>query len=252
MSGIEIKDGYSLTNKMRRIRRECPLTSTEQALYYELIAICNEGGWSEVFSVSSAELYNTLQISKNSLIKARMVLINAQLISYKSGKSKRQFSSYSFTTTSKYEPDRGTDKGTDRGTDRGTDSIKNVTTIINYKENETKTETKQKLKIKNFGKMNKDGFNTMPGEIDVGELPQLKITAAIQIVKICKQADIDQEKTLSMWQIFKIQNLTGKKYYQNIEAVQSHFINWIKTQTFKSDGKDKGHISGKTMEFDAP
>jgi hypothetical protein len=137
-------DGYTLTSRMRKARREYPLTSTEQALYYELIAICNEGGWNEVFSCSCAELCCTLQITGNTLVKARMALINAGLISYKSGKSKRQFSTYSLLTTSKIDTDVGTDKGRDKGTDEGRDSIKKLST----KENSTnKTETKQELAL---------------------------------------------------------------------------------------------------------
>ena len=134
-------DGYSLTHKMRKIRREYPLTSTEQALYYELIAICNEGDWSEVFSVSCAELCNTLQVTTNSLVKARMALINASLISYKSGKSRRQFSSYSFSSVSKFDIDKGTDKGTDKGRDKGIDVSKSLITIINNTETKTKTKS---------------------------------------------------------------------------------------------------------------
>lgn len=135
-------DGYSLMAKMRKARREYPLTSTEQALYYELLAICNEGGWTEVFSCSCAELCYTLQITNNTLVKARMSLINAGLISYKSGKSRRQFSSYSFTSVSKFDIDVGRDKGTDRGRDRGTDVDENVMTNIKDKQ-KTKTQTKQ-------------------------------------------------------------------------------------------------------------
>ena len=121
-----------------------------------------------------------------------------------------------------------------------------------YLHTDNENENENKDVFKEDSVLQKKGFNTMPKEIDIGELPQLKINAAIEIVKICKQVDIDINKTISMWKIFKIQNLTGKKYYQNIEAVQSHFINWIKTQNFKSNGKDKGHTAGKEMEFDAP
>ena len=34
-------DGYSLTEKMRKARRRNRLTATEQALFYELVAVCN-------------------------------------------------------------------------------------------------------------------------------------------------------------------------------------------------------------------
>ncbi|WP_165026320.1 hypothetical protein [Dysgonomonas sp. ZJ279] len=92
-------DGYSLTAKMRKIRRRFRLTATEQALYQELISICNEEGWSEIFRVANNELFIALNITEKTLIKARESLINSELIFYKSGKSKRSVGSYSFTKT---------------------------------------------------------------------------------------------------------------------------------------------------------
>lgn len=55
---------------------------------------------------SNDELCAALHISENTLNAARMALINVRLVYYSSGKSKRQFSRYSFTTaltTSKFE-----------------------------------------------------------------------------------------------------------------------------------------------------
>lgn len=96
MAKIELR-GYELVNKLKRTRRRINLTSTEQALYHELVSICNESDWSEIFDCSNDELRRALLISENTLIAARLSLINAGLIFYKSGKSKRKFGEYSFT-----------------------------------------------------------------------------------------------------------------------------------------------------------
>ena len=42
-------DGYTLTEKMRKARRRFRFTATEQALFYELVAICNGEDWRDVF-----------------------------------------------------------------------------------------------------------------------------------------------------------------------------------------------------------
>lgn len=82
-------DGYSLTEKMRKARRRNRLTATEQALFYELVAVCNSEGWEDVFSCSNIELCFSLNIDEKTLIRARLSLINAGLVYYKSGKGKR-------------------------------------------------------------------------------------------------------------------------------------------------------------------
>lgn len=89
-------DGYSLTEKMRKARRTFRLSATEQALFHELVAICNGEGWEDVFVCSNAELCYTLNVSEKTLIRSRDRLIAAGLVFYKSGKSKRDVGRYSF------------------------------------------------------------------------------------------------------------------------------------------------------------
>jgi len=135
--------GYELTAKMRKTRRRHPLTSTEQALFYELVAICNEDEWAESFYVASAELCHALSITENTLNNARLRLIQVGLISYNSGKSKRQFSQYSFETVSKFDTNIGGDTGGDARTNTGGDNTKKVRTIINNKTKPKQTQTKK-------------------------------------------------------------------------------------------------------------
>ena len=89
-------DGYTLTEKMRKARRRFRFTATEQALFYELVAICNGEDWRDVFDCSNIELCFALNVNEKTLIKARESLINAGLIYYKSCKG-NYIQSYSIT-----------------------------------------------------------------------------------------------------------------------------------------------------------
>lgn len=134
-------DGYTLTAKLKKMRRRFRLTATEQAIYHELVGICNEDGWEDIFCASNEEICSALSISENTLNTSRQTLINAGLIYYLSGKSKRQVGKYSFkkpfkenkTTTSKNEGDVEVNPEVDHYTNTEVDPE-------DY--NKTKTETK--------------------------------------------------------------------------------------------------------------
>lgn len=100
-----------------------------------------------------------------------------------------------------------------------------------------------KNKIEGVGE--RKGFDTMPKYEQFNGLPEIKIGAAIQLLKITKQYDVTELQISGMWEIFKVQNLTGTKYYQNIDEIYSHFINWIKTQNFNY-GTDKKSIASRS------
>ncbi len=128
-------DGYTLTEKMRKARRRFRFTATEQALFYELVAICNGEDWRDVFDCSNIELCFALNVNERTLVKARESLINAGLIYYKSGKSRRVVSSYSFVrefkttviTTVNSTVDNTPNGPTDKRGDKTTNSTTNST-----------------------------------------------------------------------------------------------------------------------------
>jgi len=96
---------------------------------------------------------------------------------------------------------------------------------------------KDKFKDKDKDKdiiINKNGFFK---ELDFDELPEQYQRSIIEQMKIQKQKDIELNVVLSMWQIFKTQNLTGDKFYNNRNEVYRHFTNWIKTQKFEHNAK---------------
>lgn len=90
-------NGYVLTERLRKARRRHHLSAPCQALYYELVAICNEESWEDVFKCSNDELTRALNVTEKSLINYRLELIQAGLIGYRSGKTKKNISDYSFT-----------------------------------------------------------------------------------------------------------------------------------------------------------
>ena len=117
-------NSYQLISKLRKIRNDTYLTAIDQALYYELISICNEKGWKEVFEARSSVLCTSLNIWDKTLRKSRKILADAGLISFESCRDKRVGCYYSFRTnlsndikSSVISSVNGTDENTGENTD---------------------------------------------------------------------------------------------------------------------------------------
>lgn len=91
-------------------------------------------------------------------------------------------------------------------------------------------------------------FNTKPKFSDFQELPEIKIGSAIELLSITKKVKATKEQIVGLWEVFKVQNLTGENYYHSEEKVYSHFIHWIKTQNF-TDADSKKPLN--QQRFDA-
>ena len=89
-------NSYQLISKLRKVRGDTYLSTASQALYHELVAICNDMKWKEVFFIHSSLLCANLDISDNTLRKSRESLAGAQLIYYKTSKDRRIGCYYSF------------------------------------------------------------------------------------------------------------------------------------------------------------
>ncbi len=85
-----------LISKLRKVRGDTYLSTASQALYHELVAICNDMKWKEVFFIRSSLLCANLDMSDNTLRKSRESLAGAQLIYYKTSKDRRIGCYYSF------------------------------------------------------------------------------------------------------------------------------------------------------------
>lgn len=86
----------------------------------------------------------------------------------------------------------------------------------------------------------KKGFNTNPIKTDFNGIPQQYIDKSIELIFYSTQKKVPPDSIKGMWDIFKVQNLTGENFYQNEGKVFSHFLNWIKTQ--KIDTSTKGNL----------
>lgn len=112
-------NSYQLISKLRKVRDDTYLTTAAQALYHELVAICNEMKWKDVFKKKNSDLCSILNMSEKTLIKSRGDLSDAGLLYFQSTKDKRIGCYYSFTTviSSVYFTDESTDDSTDESTD---------------------------------------------------------------------------------------------------------------------------------------
>ena len=117
-------NSYQLISKLRKVRADTYLTAIDQALYHELISICNEKGWKEVFEARSSVLCTSLNIWDKTLRKSRKILADAGLISFESCRDKRVGCYYSFQTnlsndikSSVISSVNGTDENTGENTD---------------------------------------------------------------------------------------------------------------------------------------
>lgn len=89
-------NSYQLISKLRKVRADTYLTAADQALFHELVALCNELKWKEVFFIRSNVLCGNLNMSDNTLRKSRKALADAHLLSFETCKDKRVGCYYSF------------------------------------------------------------------------------------------------------------------------------------------------------------
>lgn len=82
-------NSYQLVSRLKKIRVATYLSTADQALYHELIYICNEQKWQDVFNKKNSELCFALNMSEKTLIKSRRKLCDAGLIRFRSSKDKR-------------------------------------------------------------------------------------------------------------------------------------------------------------------
>lgn len=87
---------FQLISKLKKIRDDTYLTAIDQVLYHELVSICNESKWKDVFYIRSNIICGNLSISDNTLRKSRKALADAGLLSFESCKDKRIGCYYSF------------------------------------------------------------------------------------------------------------------------------------------------------------
>lgn len=86
--------------------------------------------------------------------------------------------------------------------------------------------------------------NNFPKVEDFNGLPEIKIGSAKQLIQITQKINVSEADIMGMWEVFKVQALTGKKFYPNEDEVYSHFINWVKDKKFTQT------TAGVKLKFD--
>lgn len=107
----------------------------------------------------------------------------------------------------------------DKDKDKDKYSLNNNTVTSNNEVTNYNSEKKEKNNFPNFS--------------DFDSLPEININAIIQRIKITKFIDVSREDLLALWEVFKVENLTGNNYYPNAEKVYKHFGEWVKFQKFE-------------------
>lgn len=87
---------------------------------------------------------------------------------------------------------------------------------------------------------NKPQFKSTAGGFFAGtehmelSLNDVQIGAAIQYLSIGRQIKADPKLVNDLWKIFKIKELTGKKWYQNESAIYTHFMNNLRYEKIEA------------------
>jgi len=203
-------------------------------LYFLLRANWEDGRWKGIDVKRGQLITGRLQLSKDTGL-SEMEVRTCQNKLKKTGEiTIKSTSKYSIITICKY----------DTYQNKFDNSNQQVNHQINQQLTNNQPTTNQQITtnntLNNKEEVNKKEFITMPLPENFNGLPEIKIGSVIQLFKITKQTDISKQDVSGLWEVFKIQNLTGKKFYEDEDAVYSHFINWTKKQNIeKKNGTDK-------------
>jgi len=205
-------------------------------LYFLLRANWEDGRWKGIDVKRGQLITGRLQLSKDTGLSEREIRTCLEKLKTTGEIAIKTTSKYSIVTICKYDVYQNKYDKTDQQNDQQNDQRKT---------NERPTSDQQTTtnNTLNNNKHNKV-FNTMPLASDFNGIPEIKIGMLQELVKITKQVDLGKEDIVSLWDVFKIQTLTGKKYYAEEDEVYSHFINWAKDKKFttkKTGNQDKNN-----------
>jgi hypothetical protein len=99
-----------------------------------------------------------------------------------------------------------------------------------------KEEGKPKGSIKNFGAV-PDEWNRFPMPEDLNGLPAPYVEKTIELIFRVQKIKMTETDITSLWDVFKLQNMTGKNVYADSGKVYSHFLNWIEKKKITSEEK---------------
>lgn len=202
-------------------------------LYFLLRANWENGRWKGIEVKRGQLITGRLKLSKDTGLTEREIRTCLNKLKTTSEIAIKTTSKYSIITVCKYDTYQNKFDNNDQHIDQ--QSVQRETNERPTRDQQTTTNNN----TNNNKQYNNKEFITKPLPENFNGLPEIKIGSVIQLFKITKQVDVSKEDISGLWEIFKIQNLTGKKFYPDEDAVYSHFINWTKTQKIEKNGTNK-------------
>lgn len=212
-------------------------------LYFLLRANWEDGRWKGIEVKRGQLITGRLQLSKDTGLTEREIRTCQDKLKMTGEVTIKATSKYSIITICKYDVYQKNFDKTDQHIDQ--QSVQPKTNERPTNDQQTTTNNKHN----NKEEVNKKEFITMPLAEHFNGLPEIKIGAAIQYFKFAKQTDVTSEQIVGLWEFFKTQYLTGKKFYPNEEEVYSHFSSWVVKRKIENNGADKK--STGTTKFNA-
>lgn len=210
-------------------------------LYFLLRANWEDGRWKGIEVKRGQLITGRLKLSKDTGLSEREIRTCLTKLKTTNEIAIKTTSKYSIVTVCKYDTYQNKFDKIDQHIDQQ---------HVQRETNERPTRDQQTTTNNNTNNNKEDNkvFINKPKAENFNGLPEIKIGSVIQLIKITKQVDVSEKDVSGLWEVFKIQNLTGKKYYEDEDAVYSHFINWSKTQKIEKNAGIKQHntVGGKS------
>jgi hypothetical protein len=225
-----------LINQFWQMRRSRHFTSLQADLYYFLLQESNARSWENPFQISNVQVCAGIGISEKSLIDARNLLVQVNLIEYTPGITKRKAPTYRIIDYCNKVSNEVSIQGGIPGGNGGSNQGGNEVYIIQnkLKENQTRVENAP-------GK-----WESKPGPEHAGmDLSPDEITLTIEFMFRMNKGDMKPNQVINKWIAFKVLNFNGQKYYASRGDCIQHFRNWLKDQ--KADVMNGLKVSEKQI-----
>ncbi len=102
-----------------------------------------------------------------------------------------------------------------------------VTTSVVHMENENENEIPNEKKVLFSGFFAGENHMKLP-------LSEIQVGTSIQYLHVGRQIKADKDLIQNLWQIFKVKEFTGKKWYANEGAVYTHFLNNLRYEKIET------------------
>lgn len=215
-------------------------------LYFLLRANWEDGRWKGIDVKRGQLITGRLKLSKDTGLSEREIRTCLTKLKTTNEIAIKTTSKYSIITVCKYDVYQNKFDKTDQQIDQ-----QHV-----QRETNKRPTSDQQTTTNNNSINNKEEDNNYllykPKKSDFNGLPEIKIGSVVQLFKFTKQVDITNEQVIGLWEIFKEQNLTGKKPYTDEDDVYGHFLNWVATKKIDKHGKSTTSTVGKEIKFDRP